>query len=468
MPNLVSLLGNAANGLQVFQAAQATAAHNMQNANTAGYARQRADLTTQRPEYTMGTWIGRGVVLGGISQSRDAFLERQIPAALGSSAQFAAESSALLSLGALSPEEVGSLTDAFGKFFSDLRSMSQNPGDPGLRTALVGSARNLALAFNRTGGAIEETRTGLDAKVASDVQEVNDVARQIADLNKRISAARAQGAEPNDLLDERLRARDRLAQLTGAVPVPDDRGNFNMVLPSGMALVSAGEAATLSTTADAANGGHLTVVVTRIGASAPDTFSSATALGGEIRGTLDARDVGLQQALTQIDTMAFDFATTFNAQHRLGFALDGSAGGDFFSVGATSASASRSIAIEAAITADPGMIAAAATATTVPGDAINLLALIGTEQAALSTGKDVAGTLSSIISSFGARTRSSHALAQQDAAIAAHLNQLRESTSGVSLDEEMIAMTQAQRAFEAVAKIIKVTDDLLGVLMDLK
>ncbi len=468
MSNLVSLLGNAANGLQVFQAATATASHNMQNANTAGYARQRVDITTQEPEAAQGSWIGRGVLLGGVSQSRDAFLERQIPAALGSAAQFAAESGALLSLGALSPDQVGSLTDAFGKFYSDLRAMSQNPGDPALRTALVGTARNLALSFNRTSTAIEETRSGLDYKIASDVQEINDVAREIADINKRITAARSQGSQPNDLLDQRLRARDRLAQLTGAVAVPDDRGNFNMVLQGGMALVTAGEAATLSTAADVANGGHLTVLVTRIGASVPDSFSSATAFGGELRGILDARDVGLQQALTQLDTMAFDFATTFNTQHRLGFALDGTAGGDFFSVSATAPTAARAIGVAAAITADPGKIAAAAAAITAPGDSTNLLSLIGTEQSVLSGGKDVAGTLSSIISTFGARARSSQAMADQDAAVAAHLDNLRESTSGVSLDEEMVAMTQAQRSFEAVAKIIKVTDDLLRVLMDMK
>jgi flagellar hook-associated protein 1 FlgK len=464
--DLLAILGQAANGLGVFRAATATAGNNIQNANTPGYSRQRVEPETAGASF-LGprAYLGRGVQLGGITQSRDVFLERQIPAAWSSQAQHTAQSDALASVSALDPDNAADLADAISAFYSSLRELSQNPSDVSLRTAVIGTAKTLASSFAIVGNAIESARTGLDTKFASDVDEANQLSSRIASLNLQISMARSRGAEPNDLLDQRLAARDRLSELTGATPVDDDDGNISMVLPSGTALVSGNKAATLSTVADATNDGHLAIRITRIGAAAPDALLSTSDLGGEIRGMLDARDVDLRNTLNAVDTLAFDFGNTFNAQHRAGFGLDQVSGRDFFTVNATAAGASRNL--EVALT-NPRFVGAAAAATSVPGDATNLNDLVATERTALSGGGDIASTLAGIIGDFGTATRSAKAMADQDRGIADHLKGLRESASGVSIDEEMIAMTQAQRAFEAVTKMITVTDSLLGTLMDLR
>ncbi len=460
--DLIALLGQAQNGLGVFRAMQGTAGHNIENANTPGYSRQRVEPATMGAAFLgPGSYLGRGVTIGGITQSRDAFLERQIPTAFGSAAQHSAESAALDSVSALDPDATAGLGDAISAFYSSMRELAQNPGDSALRIAVVGAANRLATAFNNVGESLESARSGIDVKFAADIDEANQAAADIARLNKEIMVARGRGAEPNDLLDQRLKAQDRLSQLTGAVPVPDSDGNVSMVLPSGLALVSGTQAGKLSTRVDSANDGHLTLQITRVGASAPDSGISPNDLGGELRGMTDARDVGLKQALNQIDTMAFDVANTVNTQQQLGFDLDGNAGGAFFSVGPTAAGASRSLSV--AVTARG--IAAAGASASGPGDASNLNLMVATERSPLSGGGDVAASLSSIIASFGTASRSAKAMADQDQGIVDHLNGLRESASGVSIDEEMISMTQAQRAFEAITKMISVTDSMLGTLM---
>ena len=79
----------------------------------------------------------------------------------------------------------------------------------------------------------------------------------MADLNGQVRTARAIGnAEPNDLLDARQKAVDRLAELTGVAPVATSEGDVSLFLPGGSALVSGLEASSFSTQSDAANDGH--------------------------------------------------------------------------------------------------------------------------------------------------------------------------------------------------------------------
>ncbi|HYG66532.1 MAG TPA: flagellar hook-associated protein FlgK, partial [Anaeromyxobacteraceae bacterium] len=164
MADLLSILSNGAASLAAHRAAAATASHNLENAATPGYARQRATLGAAVPsERIGGAWVGRGVTLGTVTQARDRFLEAQLPATLGRSARSEMAAAALESVHALDPEADGGLGDALSGFYASVRELSQNAGDPNLRQAAVASARTLALAFGRTRGAVEQARAGLDA-----------------------------------------------------------------------------------------------------------------------------------------------------------------------------------------------------------------------------------------------------------------------------------------------------------------
>ena len=55
----------------------------------------------------------------------------------------------------------------------------------------------------------------------------------------------------------------------------------------------------------------------------------------------------------------------------------------------------------------------------------------------------------------------------QDGALLDHFDQLRQSSSGVSIDEELVNMTQAERSYQAVAKVITTTNDMLDTLMQI-
>jgi flagellar hook-associated protein 1 FlgK len=468
MADLLALLSQAGSSLGAHRAASATASHNLSNANTPGYSRQSAALEALLPaERLAGGFIGRGASLAAVTQARDRFLESQIPSALAQSARSSTQSETLASVSVLDPDGSAGLSAALGGFYSSLRALSQNPGDLGLRQAVVASTRSLTLSLNRTWDGLASARTGLDQKLGSSATEVNALTKSMADLNRKISIERASGSEPNDLLDARQRAQDRLAELTGATPVSDAQGNVGMALSNGAALVSGFNAAAISTRVDVTNSGHLEVRMTAADGSST-TALPASAMGGTLGGMLDARDGALRQAESQLDTMTFDLAGAVNTVHRAGFGLDGGSGRDLLTVGTTATGSARSIQINALVAADPRLVAASTSASAPTGDGSNVLALMGTERQALSTGSDVIATFSNIVAGFGSFTQSARAASEHDGAIKEQLQRMRESASGVSIDEEMVNMTRAQRAFEAVAKVMKTTDEMLETLMSLK
>src|SRR5581483_1341963 len=236
-------------------------------------------------------------------------------------------------------------------------------------------------------------------------------------------------------------------------------------LPSGAALVSGDSAGSLSLNPDAANGGHLSVQLTRPDGTGP---VGVTQLGGTYGGLISARDGGLKTAETSLDQMAFDFAGAVNAVHSAGFGLDGVTGRNLFDPGATASGAAQHITIDASIGTDASKLAAASTAAGLPGDATSLQALIGTENTALSSGLSVLETWSSMVSNYGAAAQSASTTSDADAAALEHVTGLRESVSGVSTDEELINLQKSQRGYEAVMKVIQTADDMLSTLMSLK
>lgn len=465
MSGLLALLSRSAGSLQTTQAWTATISNNISNSQTPGYARQRAELAAVLPADRYGTaFIGRGVTLQSITQARDRFLEAQLPGVIGRNASSSTQAQLLQSVTAIDVDN--GVGPALSNFYAALRSLAQNPGSQNYREAAVGSARALATSFNSVGQQLGGARAAIDARLSGTLPEINQAAEQLAALNIKVREARAGGGPPNDLLDARTRLGDRLAELTGATAVPNSDNDLNLVLPGGTALVTGNYASKLSALPDASNSGHLRLLITQPDGSGPQALG--TPPGGALGGMLSARDGALRTAEASIDQLAFDLMGSMNAVHSAGYALDGTTGHLLFTGSATAAGASLALGVDPALTADVSLFAAASSAATVPGDATNLQALINTERVPLSTGLDVGATVARITSQYGTAASSAQAASEADATVLNHATSLRQSVSGVSVDEELIDMQRAQRAYEAISKVIKAADSMLETLMSLR
>jgi flagellar hook-associated protein 1 FlgK len=466
--DLVGVIMNAGEGLGVYRAQVATTSHNIANANTPGYARQEAVPTETTPDEEVGIngYIGRGVALAGVVQARDKFVETQISVAFANSASSSAQSDALATVTALDPQGQGGITDALGKFYSSLRDLNQNPGDLGLRQAVVQSAQSLSRAFNLAAGSLASARSGIDQSVATLADKTTSLLAGVADLNTRISLATNSGRNPNDLRDIRQNELDQLAQMIGATAVPDSHGSVNVVLPGGTCLVSGIVASKLSVQANTLNRGHYDLVF-----SPPDGGKStplkASELGGQIGGIIAARDETLGTAETNLDTLAYDFSSAVNAQSKLGYALDGSNGHDMFAALASSQAAATNLVVDPSLMANPSLVAAAGSAASSPGDSTNLQAIIATESASLTGGLNVQQRMAKLTSDYGISVNMVDDSAAFDKNLLADLTNARESASGVSVDDELIHLTAAQTAYNALTKVITTTSSMLDTLMKL-
>jgi flagellar hook-associated protein 1 FlgK len=294
---------------------------------------------------------------------------------------------------------------------------------------------------------------------------VNSEAAAVAGLNAQIRQARGTGAEPNDLLDLRQQHLDKLAELVGATMVPTSEGDVNVTLPGGVTLVAGDRAGSLTAVPDATNGGHLQLMLQLPDGSPPTALANA-GVGGTLGGSLAARDGTLLSTGQDIDHLAADLAQTVNDQHALGFQRDGSAGQPVFGFGAGWAGAAGRMSL---LLTSGDQLALAASAAGASGDAGNANALVATSQAALATsGKAPADAVADVVSRFGSSSSTAKAFSEQDAAMKDNLTAMRESVSGVSIDEEMITLQQAQRGYEAIAKVIQTADEMLQTLLAIK
>jgi flagellar hook-associated protein 1 FlgK len=179
---------------------------------------------------------------------------------------------------------------------------------------------------------------------------------------------------------------------------------------------------------------------------------------------LEVRDVIIGDYMTRLDTLAGTIMTDVNALHQSGFDLNGTGGEVFFVGGGTAAD----LEVNPNIVADTNLIAAAAEATTVPGDSRTAI-----EIANLQYELNMGGTQSyndyygSIVRDVGNDVLMSEAYYNHQSDMMVQLQNQREAVSGVSLDEEMINLIKFQNAYAAAAKMITTADEMMQTVLQM-
>ncbi len=321
------MLGVGISGLLAYQRSLQTVSHNIANANTEGYSRQRVDLGTQLPNRVGTSFIGNGVTITGVTRVYDSFLTDQVRTYTSSYNQsdiYAQQSSMIDEL--LADPQVGLMPTMEG-FFSAVQSVSNDPSSIPARQALVTQAETMVDRFKYLDRRYEDIRSQVNQQVSGTVAEINGFAKAIGDINREIVLSPG-GSPPNDLLDSRDILLNKLSERVSVTTLMQDNGAIDVFIGKGQTLVLNFDANKLATTQNKYDISQLEISIDN-GFGGKLEISDYVS-GGKLGGLLDFRKNVLAPAQNSLGTLAIGLSETFNAQHKLGQDLNGVLGTDFF------------------------------------------------------------------------------------------------------------------------------------------
>ena len=431
---------------------------NIANATTPGYVKRTALLETR----AVGTVTYGGVAVAGIGRSVDRFLDARAYEAGSFSASARSRDGALAQIESLFNDVAGSgLSGSLDALFGSFGALATNPNDPTARVATLAAADDFAARVRQTSGQLLVQRQDLLTQAQATASQVTDTASQIAKLNARITEAEVAGADGSDLRDQRDKLVGDLAQKIN-IHVFTDGGGKLVISAAGATLVEGNNAAAL--TVGTAASGAMEILVQRSNGSTFDVTAQTTA--GSLGGLREARETDLVAVTQKLDQFAYDVATAINTQHAAGVGLDNVGLRNLFTVTGPSGAAA-SITLDAAMIGHPERLASASSSAELPAGSTNAIALARLADGDIVTGntRTPIEAYSDLVGDIGQRKMSSAQNVNLRDAIYSQAQAMRESTSGVSMDEELISLSRYQRAYEAASKLFRTADELLANLI---
>ena len=446
-------------GLAAAQIGEDVTGQNIANAGTAGYSVQTLDQTAADPytpadrntQLTPGL-IGSGVSVSSIQRASDQFLDTQVRDANSNLQSQTTQSNALTQVDNTfgEPSSTG-LNAALTSFFSAFQDVANSPENAGVRAAAVQQGVALASTFGTVQSGLTSEASSLSGQAASAVQSINTDSAQIAALNLSIRAGTRNGQSPNDLLDQRGVLLDKLSGLTNITVQPNSDGTVNVSVGS-TALVLGSDSFATSLSALTASG----------------DLTSGT-LGG-----LNAASAKVSAFQSQLNSVAASVVSQVNAAQASGLDASGNAGTPFFT--ATAGSEAGTIAVSSDLQANPGHLAAASVpvppATFGAGDGSNAQLIAGlltktvTSAADPLAGQSIQSFYQQTVSTAGGQAAAALAGTATAQAGYTQLFNSRSSETGVSTDAELTNMMKYQRAYQASAQFIQISDGLVGTVIN--
>jgi flagellar hook-associated protein 1 FlgK len=318
-------------GVQAHQQALYVTGHNLDNASTEGYSRQRVDLSAFEPIYMPGLnradtpgQLGQGVVVDRIDRIRDQLLDRRIVMQSSSEGYWEARDPYIRMMEHLYNEPgYNSISSKMDHFWDAWQELSRYPADTAPRTAVIERGKTLIDGIHNRYEGLKTLQEQANDDIQITVGKVNELSRQIASLNGVIQRVKNQGDNPNDLMDRRDLLVDKLASIIDITVSSIDKDEF-MIHTSGIVLVQGQVGRQFDLIKGIETEGFAHVYW-------QDTQQEMRFQKGSLGALMELRDETIVDEIQRLDNMTMNFVDLVNEVHRDGYGLNGTTGINFFS-----------------------------------------------------------------------------------------------------------------------------------------
>lgn len=475
-------------GLFAQQSALNTTSHNIANANTEGYSRQRVNLVTTNGLPYVGLQagteeglLGTGVRADNIQRLRNEFLDIQYRNEFNRQGFWDARAETLERIEGImnEPSETG-LQKVMDQMWQAWEDLANDPSDTSARAVVRERSQAVADTFNSLYKQLNQVQADLNNVVSVKTMEINSLGQQIAALNDQIANLVPHGYTPNDLYDQRDVLLDKLSNLVSINVTPTTSGMVDVTI-QGQAFVTGVTSQVMATQQNPATG----LYNMTLGGAA------FTPTSGYMAGTFEARDQIVPNMKSRLDVLAVNLTKEINNVHRAGRSLTDIKNGTVqdlpFFVDTTALAGNAAtkdyptgaanISINPAILQSLDAIAAAKPGTTTTSVGNNEAAL---DIAAIKFKVLTAGTgpldmpESTTLDSYYQNTISQLGVDSQEAIrnqtnaemLVDTVSNQRMSVSGVSIDEELAELVKYQHAYTASARVMTSMDEILDKVIN--
>lgn len=421
-----------------------TTSHNIANADNSAYARQKVVQVTSSPLLTRAGWLGSGASLEKIVQQRDAYIDEQLLQSRSRQSMYDAEAGQLrIAGGYLNDDGESGISGALGDFWDAWDALNQNPSGEAEKTVVIERAQSLAEAIRKAYAQLKGQANSIESEVEARTNSAQSLLNNIAEYNREIALAEGRTKQSaNDLRDQRYQALMDLAEL---VPIEYEEGSNGSITvkllgtPADIELVSGNTAATLAYDSSSHS---MTVNAQQVdsleGGKIQGLLTSLSEIGippGSI--PTDPNDSSLSY-LDRLNGFADALINQVNSLHSTSTVFTGTTAAD--------------IAVDSSFKPD--------------GDLALRMAELQTQPGTVGTGT-FGSYLGGIQNQLGLDVQNAEDRMGFYSSLSSQLLSEQQSISGVSIDEEMVDLLKQQQIYQAAAKIVQYTSEMLDTVINM-
>lgn len=252
MRSTFSGLNTMVRGIFTHQVELDTTGHNISNANTEGYSRQRVDQGTTKeyhqPTTFGGVNVGTGVEASAVTRARNVYADKQYWTLHSQHEYYKVLQTNYDKVESVFNDSTDTGIQSYmERFFKSWQDLSTSASTSANRVTVLEQAKNLVDSIQSAAQNLQQEIQFQYEEMMNGINEVNEITARIVELNQQVMLRESTGGEANDLRDTRDLEVDKLSKYLPVTVYEDNDTGMYSVVADGLTIVSDLERANLST-----------------------------------------------------------------------------------------------------------------------------------------------------------------------------------------------------------------------------